>query len=194
MNQKLSDLPDVFRRAAYIIQGNGHHQGDYVSDPFNRVLTTVRESRPMSVDAALYCAADSNGRMFESDLAFAAIRFLAGRVLVDGEGPWDPDRNVDCQIHMSAWGDVEGRTAAEVIALLLAAAEGIDREAHASVIPVGLRTSDGSRWELASVAADGEPHYVLAGCVGAPAAASVFAELGELVGRFGAVSASGRAA
>lgn len=123
MNQKPSGLPDVFRRAAYIIQGNGHHQGDYVPDPFNKFLTTPRESRPMSIDAALFCAADAKGRMVESELALAAIRFVAGRVLVDGEGPWDPARDVDCQIHVSAWGDVAGRSVAEVVGLLLEAAD-----------------------------------------------------------------------
>lgn len=123
MNEKRSGLPDVLRRAAHIIQRNGHHQGDYVPDPFNKVLTSPRETRPMSVDAALYCAASPDGRMVESEMACEAIRFLAGRVLVDGEGPWDAARTLDCQIHMSAWGDVEGRTAGEVVRLLLDAAD-----------------------------------------------------------------------
>jgi hypothetical protein len=121
-----SELPGVFRRAAYIIQMNGHHQGDYVPDPFNRVLTSPKLTRPMSAAAALYCAADSQGRMVESVLASAAIRFVAGRVLVDGEGPWDPDRDTDCEIHVAAWGDLPGRTGAEVIRLLLNAAQSLD--------------------------------------------------------------------
>jgi hypothetical protein len=121
-----SELPGVFCRAAYIIQMNGHHQGDYVPDPFNRVLTTPKLTRPMSVAAALYCAADPQGRMVESQLASAAIRFLAGRALVDGEGPWDADRDTDCEIHIAEWGDLPGRTGAEVIRLLLDAAQSLE--------------------------------------------------------------------
>lgn len=121
-----SELPGVLRRAAYIIQMNGHHQGDYVPDPFNRMLTTPRLTRPMSAAAALYCAADPQGRMVESALALAAIRHLAGRVLVDGEGPWNPGRDTDCEIHLAAWGDLPGRTGGEVIRLLLDAAQSLD--------------------------------------------------------------------
>jgi hypothetical protein len=116
-------LPEVFRRAAYIIQGNGHHQGDYVPDPMKR--NPPRETRPMSVCAALWCAADPNRLMFESDLASAAIRHLAGRLLVDGEGPWNPGRTVDCATHVSRWEDVPGRTGGEVIRLLLDAAQSV---------------------------------------------------------------------
>lgn len=192
LNTNRIDLPGVYRRAALIIQTNGHHQGDYVPDPLNRVLTTPKLSRPMSLPAALYCAAEPQGRMYISPLAQTAMVDLANRVLVDGEGPWGETHPTDCEIHLHAWGDVEGRTSADVIALLLAAAEDVDREAHAAVIPVGVRTPDGAVFELASVGADGTPHYVLAGCQ--DASASVFAELSELVSRFGAVSASGRAA
>lgn len=120
-----TELPGVYRRAAYIIQMNGHHQGDYVPDPFSRVLTTPRSARPMSAAAALYCAADPQGRMVESPLARAAIRYAAGLVLVDGEGPWDPARDTDCEIHLAAWGDAPGRTGGEVIRLLLSAAESV---------------------------------------------------------------------
>lgn len=118
MKQKLSDLPDVFRRAAYLVQANGHHQGDYVLDAFSRVLTTPLESRPMSVAAALWCAADPAGRMVESELASAAIRYLAGRLLVDGEGPRGR-RTVDCAIHLAAWEEIPGRSLSEVIGVLL---------------------------------------------------------------------------
>lgn len=120
-----SELPGVFRRAAYIIQMNGHHQGDYTQDPFNRVLTSPKLTRPMSICAALWCSSDPQGQMFESRLASAAIRYLAGRVLVDGEGPWNADRDTDCEIHVAAWGDIEGRTGGEVIRLLLDAAQSL---------------------------------------------------------------------
>lgn len=186
-----SELTGVYRRAAYIIQINGHNQGDYIPDPFNQVLTTPKLSRPMSLPAALYCAADPQGRMYVSPLAEAAMVDLANRVLVDDEGPWGTSNPVGCEIHLHAWGDAAGRTAGEVIRLLLDAADELDRAAHASLVGVSVRTSDGSVWELDSVAEDGTPHYVLEGCKGAPE--GVFVEPSELVARFGAVS-SGRAA
>lgn len=136
-----SELADVFCRAAYIIQMNGHHQGDYVPDPFNRVLTTPKLTRPMSVCAALWCASNPQGRMYESELASAAIRGLAGRVLVDGEGPWNPDHNLDCELHLAAWGDIEGRAAGEVIRLLLDAAQALTGRV---VEPTRIVLSDGT--------------------------------------------------
>jgi hypothetical protein len=120
---------------------NGHHQGDYIPDPFNRILTTPKLTRPMSICAALYCAASPTGDMHESELASLAIRYMAGRVLVDGEGPWDPERNLDCQIHVASWGDIEGRTTGEAIRLLLDAAQATTvRVLHPSTV----RMADGT--------------------------------------------------
>jgi hypothetical protein len=83
------------------------------------------------------------------------------------------------------WNDKPERTAAEVVAELLSAAQAIEERHASAVVPVCLRTPDGAVFELASIPAHGDPRYVLAGCEMAPP--SVFAELHELVDSFGAV-------
>lgn len=181
-----SDLAPVFRRAAEIIRTNGLYQGDYIPAPFSRVLRALPHERPMSAVAALRCAETGSPQRY-GPLSAAAIAFLADRLLVDGEPPFYRDE-LTLECHVAAWGDVRGRMAGEVVAELLRAAEAIEAGQHAAVIPVGLVTSDGSCWELSGVPADGEPRYVPAG-VDAPA--FMFAGLGELVARFGAVSAGG---
>lgn len=185
-----TDLAPVFRRAAEIIETNGHHQGDFLPDPFDHVLKALHHERPMSAVAALRCAetSDPGGH---GPLSAAAIAFLADRLLVDEEPPFHTDE-ASLANHVDAWGDVPGRTPAEVAVELLRAAEAAEASQHAAVIPMGVRTSDGTEWELASVPADGDPQYVLAGVHDVPV--GVFAELGELAHRFGAVSASGRVA
>jgi len=178
-------MAGVFRTAAEIILANGHHQGDYIPDPFHRVLKALPHERPMSAVAALRCAERGHPQRF-GPLSTEAIAFLAERLLVDEELPFFEDEfSLEC--HVAAWGDVPGRTPAEVVAELLWAAEAAEASLHAAVIPMGVRTSDGTEWELSSVPAEGDPQYVLAGVRGAPA--GVFAGLSELVGRFGAVSA-----
>lgn len=177
-----SALAGVLRLAAQIIATNGHHQGDYIPDPFNRVLKALPAERPMSAVAALRCAERGHPQRF-GPVSTAAIGFLAERLLVDEEPPfWTDEFSLEC--HVAAWGDVPGRTPAEVIEQLLFAAESAEA-VHAALVPLSLTTSDGTGWELASIPADGSPRYVLAGVHDAPA--GVFAELGELAARFGAV-------
>lgn len=177
-----TDLTPVFRQAAQIIHTNGHHQGDYLPDPFNRILKALPHERPMSIVAALRCAETGNPMQY-GPASTAAIRFLAERLLVDGEPPFYVD-DLMLELHVAAWGDVPGRTAAEAAAVLVWAADAC--ESHAAVVPVGVRTADGSQWELSSIDARGVPRYTLAGAGG-----YAFAELGELADRFGGVSAAG---
>lgn len=111
----------VIWAAAHIINVNGHHQGDYFPDAFSRTDCRPHAERPLSVVAAVRMAATGSPRT-DSMLAADTIRYLAGLLMVDGEqGPyyWD-DLSMEC--HVAAWGDVEGRTAADVVATLLAAA------------------------------------------------------------------------
>lgn len=177
------DLADVFRRAALIIQTNGHHQGDYIPDPFNRVLTALPRERPMSIVAALRCAETGRPQAF-GPASTGAVRFLAGRLLVDGEPPfWTDDSSLAC--HVAAWGDVPGRTAAEAAGVLLEAAEAVPAP-RSAVIGQTLTLSDGTTWELWSVPADGEPLYTVAGVRGGPGAAQATAA--DLSARFGPVA------
>ena len=184
----LTDLASVYRRAAEIIQTNGHWQGDYLPDPFHRVATTPDAERPMSAAAALWCAVTGDPRG-PSELANDAIRYLAARLLVDGEGPWDESRTVDCEIHLAAWGDAPGRTAETVVIELLRAAESVE---YGAIVPRGVRTSDGTHWRLASIHF-GTPRYVL-DSMPTDTPIGVQVELGELADRFGTVSAWGGAA
>jgi hypothetical protein len=157
-----TDLAQVLRRAAEIIVTNGHHQGDYLPDPFNRVLKALPTERPMSAVAALRCAESGNPMQF-GPLSTAAIRFLAGRLLVDGEPPFYTD-DLMLELHVAAWGDVPCRTPGEVVAVLLWAADAAEA-ARVAVVPVGVRTADGSQWALAAVDSAGTPRYVSAGGV-----------------------------
>ena len=116
-------MPALFRRAAQIITVNGHWQGDYMPDPFDREISPVdvpHAMRPLSIVAALKCAATGDpGRA--SLLADNAIAVLAMRLEVDGELPQYGDV-FSLEAHVDAWGDVEGRTAGQVVAVLEAAA------------------------------------------------------------------------
>jgi hypothetical protein len=184
-------LAGVLRLAAQIIATNGHHQGDYIPDPFNHVLKALPAERPMSAVAALRCA-ETGDPMEYGPVSVRAIAFLADRLLVDGEPLFYADRT---EFHVAAWGDVPGRTPAEVVAELLRAAEAVELlvpQPLAPVVPMSLETADGTGWELASVGVDGEAHYVLAG-VPVGVQSFSFASQDELVGRFGAVVSSGGA-
>jgi hypothetical protein len=175
-------MAGIFRLAAQIIAVNGHHQGDYIPDPSDQVLKALHHERPMSVVAALRCAETGDPGGY-GPVSAAAVRFLADRLLVDGEAPFHADE-LTLEFHVAAWGDVRGRTAVEVVEQLLYAAESVEA-VHAALVPVRLVTSDGTEWELSSIPAVGDPQYLLAGVEGAPP--GVFAELGELASRFGAV-------
>ncbi|MFD5632407.1 hypothetical protein [Streptomyces sp. NPDC127072] len=117
-------LPAVFRAAARLLAANGHHQGDYCPDPFDRRTATPHAVRPLSIVAAIRCVTSPHGDNphRETELSEAAVRLLAGRLEVDGEGAWNDERFY-LELHVANWGDVEGRTTESVVAVLAAAAD-----------------------------------------------------------------------
>lgn len=110
-------VPAVLWAAARLIEANGHFQGDHVPDPFDREMCIPHFLRPMSIVAALKCAATGDPHR-TSLLADRAIAVLALRL--DG-GPEYGDI-FSLESHVDEWGDVLGRTAEEAVALLEAAA------------------------------------------------------------------------
>lgn len=117
-------VPAVLRAAARLIVANGHHQGDYCPDPFDRRTTTPHSSRPLSIVGAIRCVASPHGDNphRETPLSEAAVKVLAGRLEVDGEPAWN-DEPFWLESHVAAWGDVEGRMVESVVAVLEAAAD-----------------------------------------------------------------------
>ncbi|MEV8623364.1 hypothetical protein [Streptomyces sp. NPDC051079] len=114
-----STVPAVLLGAARIIQANGLWQGDYVPDAFDREISAAEvphAHRPMSIVAALRCAATGNPHLHPV-LVDEAICFLAVRLEVDGEGPEYGDIFA-LEQHVDDWTDVPGRTADEAVALL----------------------------------------------------------------------------
>ena len=118
---RASSLPQAYRFAARLIVKNGYHQGDHMPDPFDRRLTTLHIDRPLSIVAAIRCVANGNPHVM-SPLSELAIRLLANRLVVDGEGPFAQNR-LALETHVSTWGDVDGRTVESVVAVLEAAAD-----------------------------------------------------------------------
>lgn len=115
-------IPAVFRAAARLLAANGHYQGDYLPDPFDRVLATPHAVRPLSIVAAIRYA--TSGRHVESDLSERAISVLAGRLEVSEDDPVvPPGDRFACELHVANWGDVEGRTTESAVAVLYAAAD-----------------------------------------------------------------------
>jgi hypothetical protein len=117
-------VPAVFRAAARLIAKNGHHQGDYCPDPFDRVTKTEHAERPLSIVAAIRCVASPGGNNphYISELSELAVKVLAGRLEVDGEPAWNHEP-FWLQTHVAHWGDVEGRTTESAVAVLEAAAD-----------------------------------------------------------------------
>jgi hypothetical protein len=114
-------LPAVFRAAARLIAANGHYQGDYCPDPFDRRTQTPHAERPLSIVAAIRCVVSGSPHR-ETPLAEAAVKVLAGRLEVDGEPAWN-EEPFHLETHVANWGDVEGRRAESVVAVLEAAAD-----------------------------------------------------------------------
>lgn len=114
----------VLRAAARLLAKNGHHQGDYCPDPFDRKTTSPHGERPMSIVAAIRCVASPHGDdpHRETALSERAVKALAGRLLVDDEPAWN-DEPYWLETHVANWGDVEGRTVESVVAVLEAAAD-----------------------------------------------------------------------
>lgn len=110
----------TFRAAARLLAAHGLHHGDYVADPFDRVLRTPHRTRPMSLVAALRCATTGDPHR-KAPLSELAVSVLASRLEVGGlRAPDDP---VLSEIHVDDWADVEGRTVECVCAVLYAAAD-----------------------------------------------------------------------
>lgn len=114
-------LPAVFRAAARLVVANGHHQGDFCPDPFDRESKSPHALRPLSIVAAIRCVVSGSPHR-ETPLAEAAVKVLAGRLEVDGEGAWN-DEPFWLELHVANWGDVEGRSLESVVAVLEAAAD-----------------------------------------------------------------------
>ena len=118
---RATSVPQVFRFAARLIVRNGHHQGDYMPDPFDRRLTSLHVNRPLSIVAALRAVANGSPHV-ASPLSELAVKVLAHRLLVDGDSPFD-DSPLVLECHVAEWGDGEGRTVESVVAVLEAAAD-----------------------------------------------------------------------
>jgi hypothetical protein len=163
-NAHPTTVPGVYRAAARLLVKNGHHQGDYLPDPFDRVSKTPHASRPLSIGFALRCVVAGNPHQ-ESTLAEAAIRILAERLVVNDElGPYWKDFG-SVESHVSAWGDVEGRTVESVVAVLEAAADATDGLTAADLLAVtDLIDPTGGAWRRAEGHwRRGDPLYVLDG-------------------------------
>ncbi|MEV0114626.1 hypothetical protein AB0H77_15440 [Streptomyces sp. NPDC050844] len=121
---RLATVRDVFRAAARLLAANGHHQGDYCPDPFDRRTSTPHAVRPLSIVAAIRCVSSPQGDNphRETPLSEAAVKVLAGRLEVDGEPAWN-DEPLHLEAHVASWGDVEGRTTESAVAVLEAAAD-----------------------------------------------------------------------
>lgn len=118
---RATDVPQVFRYAARLIVRNGHYQGDYMPDPFDRRLTSLHVNRPLSIVAAIRAVANGNPHI-TSPLSESAVKVLAHRLTVDGEPPFS-DQTLLLECHVAEWGDVEGRSVESVVAVLEAAAD-----------------------------------------------------------------------
>lgn len=108
----------VFRAAARVLAANGLYQGDYVPDPRDRETCIPHFLRPMSIVAALKCAATGDPHR-TMPLADEAIGVLALRL---DDGPVYGDI-FSLESHVDDWGDEDGRTAESAVAVLEAAAD-----------------------------------------------------------------------
>jgi hypothetical protein len=114
-------VPQVFRAAARLIVVNGHWQGDYCPDPFDRHVKTSHAERPLSIVAALRCVVSGSPHR-TTPLSESAVKVLAHRLEVDGEPPFN-DTPLMLECHVAEWGDAEGRLTETVVAVLEAAAD-----------------------------------------------------------------------
>lgn len=118
---RATTLPQVYRFAARLLARNGLHQGDFLPDFRDRQLTTLHINRPMSIVAAIRTVANGNPHL-SSPFSEVAVRQLAHRLLVDGEGPFGEGR-LALATHVDGWGDLPGRTTESAVAMLEAAAD-----------------------------------------------------------------------
>jgi hypothetical protein len=118
---RLLTLPQTFRAAARLLAVNSLHQGDLVEDTFDRTLRTPHAERPMSIVAALACAVTGDPHRPAAE-SREAIRVLAHRLTVRGEGPYGEDK-LALAFHVDEWGDADGRTTESAVAVLEQAAD-----------------------------------------------------------------------
>lgn len=114
----------TFRAAARLLAANGHYQGDYCPDVFDREMCIPHFLRPLSIVAALRCAVSGDPHL-DSPLADKAIEALALRLEVDGKGPFWGDI-FSLEFHIASWGDMDGRTTESAVAVLYAAADAVE--------------------------------------------------------------------
>jgi hypothetical protein len=118
-------VPAVLLGAARIIQANGLWTGgDYVPDAFDREICIPHFLRPMSIVAAIKCAATGDPHR-TSQLADMTIGFLA--LSIDGGPYWGDFRSLEA--HVEEWNDVPGRSGDDAVALLEQAATAPERAA-----------------------------------------------------------------
>jgi hypothetical protein len=118
---ELLSLPRIFRGAARILAVNSLHQGDFVKDALDRRLTTPHTERPMSIVAALHCAVTGDPHRPAAE-SRGAVRVLAHRLIVRGEGPYGEDERA-LAAHVDEWGDEVSRTTESAVAVLEQAAD-----------------------------------------------------------------------
>lgn len=177
------DLIPVFRRAAEVVNTRGLNQGSYYAGENARAAATP--TCPVDAVGALSVAVTGHPVPAEDidPLLRNAINAFASKVYATTSDP-DPVERI------ASWSDAIGRGPAEVRAAFLAVADVLARE-HYALVPVGVRTSDGSVWRLTTTDSS-VPRYVLAG-MPADAPIGVQVELSELVARFGTPSACSQA-
>ncbi|MFJ3923079.1 hypothetical protein [Streptomyces sp. NPDC090022] len=99
--------------AARLLQVRGLWQGDYVPDAFDREMSIPHTLRPMSIVAAIKCVVSGNPHR-DSLMADMAIGVLA--MAIDGGPAWTDLFSLER--HVDDWGDADGRTTDEAVALL----------------------------------------------------------------------------
>ncbi|WP_255293287.1 DUF6197 family protein [Streptomyces niveus] len=116
-----STVSAVFRAAARVLAANGLYQGDYVPDVRDKEMRVPHFLRPMSIVAALKCAASGDPHR-DTALANKAIGVLALRL---DDGPAYGDI-FSLEAHVDGWGDLPGRSTESAVAVLYAAADAVE--------------------------------------------------------------------
>lgn len=182
------ELIEVFRKAAGVLRTNGHFQSEYYDNtnpdrpPANcpvcpvGALSIVLTGHPVPPNDAAAPAKDSS-----------TPRLLALALWTLSQGIFSNVVDEDPIERIADWADEAGRTAGEVASTFLRIAWEIEREqVHNAIVATGVKTSDGTQWDLAGMGVDGMPAYVVAGT---PLDAPFTAGLAELVDVHGTVSA-----
>lgn len=181
-----TDLIDVFRRAAGVLRTNGHHQGDYFDDTAGRPPAECPACAAGCLSIVLTGHPKPPTDAAEVTGSFTA-RLLAMALWTLSQDVYSDTIDSDPIERIADWNDADVRTPGDVASTFLRIAWEIERErVHNAIVPTGLSTSDGTRWDLAGIGDDGLPCYVLAG---APRDSVYTAGTAELVDAHGAPSA-----